>query len=149
MISVTTVILILHIAAGFTALVTGGLASFTRKGGKSHRASGKWYFRAMTGVFITAIALAILKSLAFLFMVGFFSYYFVVRGYRQLYLKGLGRTQQAAPIDWVITGVALVFGIGLVSWAVYQFINGISFWPVPMAFGIISASFGGGKHFCG
>ena len=70
MISVTTVILILHIAAGFTALVTGGLASFTRKGGKSHRASGKWYFRVMTGVFITAIALAILKSLAFLFMVG-------------------------------------------------------------------------------
>ena len=65
---------------------------------------------AMTGVFVTAIALSILKSLAFLFMVGFFSYYFVVRGYRQLYLKGLGRTQKAAAIDWFITGIALLFG---------------------------------------
>jgi hypothetical protein len=141
MTSLMTILLIIHIAAGFTALVTGGLASFTRKGGKAHRRSGKWYFRAMTGVFITAVAIAILKNLAFLFMVGFFSYYFVVRGYRQLYLKGLGRTQKATPLDWTITGVALVFGLGLVSWAVYQLMNSISFWPVPMAFGIISASF--------
>ena len=69
----TTTLLIIHILCGFTALVTGGIASFTKKGGKAHRLSGKWYFGAMTGVFITAIAVSILKSLAFLFMVGFFS----------------------------------------------------------------------------
>ena len=95
----------------------------------------------MTGVFVTAIALAIIKSLAFLFMVGFFSYYFVVRGYRQLYLKGLGRTQKATGLDWFITGIALLFGLGLVGWAVYQKLAAISFWPVPLTFGIISTSF--------
>jgi hypothetical protein len=139
--TITTFLLILHILSGFIALITGGIASFTRKGGKGHRRSGKWYFRAMTGVFVTAIAISLLKNLAFLFMVGFFSYYFVVRGYRQLYLKGLGRTQKALPVDWFITAVALLFGLGLVSWAVYQKANNISFWPVPLTFGLISASF--------
>ena len=137
----TTVLLIIHVVSGFTALITGGIASFTKKGGARHRSSGKWYFGAMTGVFVTAIAVAILKNLAFLFMIGFFSYYFVVRGYRQLYLKGLGRTQKATALDWAITSVAFLFGIGLLGWAVYQKMASISFWPVPMVFGIVSASF--------
>lgn len=136
-----TVLLILHVASGFTALITGGIASLTRKGGKGHRRSGKIYFRAMTGVFVTATSIGILKSLAFLFMVGFFSYYLVVRGYRVLYLKGLGRSQKAAALDWFISGTALLFGIGLVAWAVSQYTKGIGFWPVPLVFGSISAGF--------
>lgn len=136
-----TILLILHVLSGFTALVTGGLASFTKKGGNGHRRSGRWYFWAMTGVFVTAIALSILKSLVFLFMIGFFSYYFVVRGYRLLYLKGLGRSQKATPLDWIISASALLFGIGLVAWAVQQKLADNSFWPVPMVFGIISAAF--------
>lgn len=136
-----TVLLILHIASGMTALITGGIASFTRKGGKGHRASGKWYFWAMTGVFITATSIGILKNLAFLFMVGFFSYYFVVRGYRVLYLKGLGRSQKATALDWFISGIAGLFGLGLVGFAVYLFTKGNSFWPVPLVFGFTSAGF--------
>lgn len=136
-----TLLLILHITSGFTALITGGIASATRKGGKGHRSSGKIYFWAMTGVFITACLLGVLKEKAFLFMVGFFSYYLVVRGYRQLYLKGLGRTQKATALDWSITGTALLFGIGLIVWAVYQYTRGIGFWPVPLVFGFISAGF--------
>jgi len=139
--TLTTILLILHVIAGFTSLITGGIASSTRKGGQGHRRAGKWYFWGMTGVFITAIAVSILKNLAFLFMIGFFSYYFVVRGYRMLYLKGLGRSQKAGALDWFITAVALLFGIGLVTWAVTQKLNGNSFWPVPAVFGIVSASF--------
>ena len=139
--TLTTVLLILHVITGFTALITGGIASFTRKGGKGHRTAGKWYFWAMTGVFVTAIAVSILKNLAFLFMIGFFSYYFVVRGYRVLYLKGLGRSQKAGGLDWFISGMALLFGIGLLIFAVILKRNNISFWPVPTVFGIVSASF--------
>lgn len=139
--TITTFFLILHILSGFTALVTGGIASFTKKGGKGHRSSGKWYFWAMTGVFVTAIVISILKNLAFLFMIGFFSYYFVVRGYRHLYLKGLGKTQKAAGIDWFVMAVALLFGIGLLAWATMQKIQGNSFWPVPFVFGLVSTGF--------
>ena len=136
-----TVLLIIHVASGFTALVTGGIASLTRKGGKVHRSSGKIYFWAMTGVFITATAIGILEGLAFLFMVGFFSYYFVVRGYRVLYLKGLGRSQQATILDWFISGIALLFGLSLIVWSVSQLRGGSSFWPVPMVFGLTSIFF--------
>jgi uncharacterized membrane protein len=139
--SFITIFLILHVASGFTALITGGMASVTHKGGKTHKVSGRWYFWAMTGVFITALTIGILKSLPFLFMVGFFSYYFVVRGYRQLFLKGLGRTQKATALDWFITGIAFLFGLGLIGWSVYQNINHISFWPVPFVFGTISVGF--------
>lgn len=139
--TLTTVLLILHVVAGFVSLLTGGLASFTQKGGKAHRRWGKWYFWGMTGVFITAIAISILKELAFLFMVGFFSYYFVVRGYRILYLKKLGSAQKAAPLDWFVMSMALLFGIGLVIWAVLQKLSDSSFWPVPMVFGLTSAAF--------
>lgn len=139
--TVLTLLLVLHVVSGFTALITDGIASFTRKGGKGHRRSGQWYFWAMTGVFITAIAISVLKSLAFLFMVGFFSYYFVVRGYRMLYLKGLGRSQKPAVLDWAIMSAALLFGLGLMVWAVSQKLSGSSFWPVPMVFGGISTGF--------
>jgi hypothetical protein len=139
--TIITILLILHVTTGFTALVTGGMASFTRKGGKGHRASGRWYFWAMTGVFVTAVAVSLLKNLAFLFMVGFFSYYFVVRGYRLLYLKGLGRTQKPALLDWAIMSSALIFGVSLIGWATRQMLSGNSFWPVPMVFGIVSAGF--------
>ncbi len=135
------VLLIIHIASGFTALVTGGIASMTRKGGGGHRTSGKWYFWAMTGVFITATAIGILKSLAFLFMVGFFSYYFVVRGYRILYLKNLGRMQKPLPLDWAICASAALFGLSLITWSVSQYLHGNSFWPVPLAFGLTSGGF--------
>lgn len=139
--AISFAILLLHILSGFTALVSGGISSLTKKGGPAHRRSGKWYFWAMTGVFITATALGLLKSNAFLFMVGFFSYYLVCRGYRLLYLKKLGQGQKAAGLDWGISLTALAFGIGLLGWALQQQMAGSSFWPVPLVFGIISGGF--------
>lgn len=136
-----TVLLVLHVLAGMTALFTGGIASATKKGDKRHRLSGKWYFWSMTGVFVTAVALSIFKSLAFLFMIGFFSYYFVVRGYRILYLKKLGSTQKATALDWFITGSAVLFGASLLVWAFLQLRSGVSFWPVPFVFGLTSIGF--------
>jgi hypothetical protein len=139
--AITFSFLILHIVVGFLSLVTGGIASFAKKGSKAHRRAGKWYFWGMTGVFVTAIILSIVKSLAFLFMIGFFSYYFVVRGYRILYLKGLGSHQKAGRLDFFITGNALLFGVGLITWSALQFRAGHSFWPVPAVFGVVSTAF--------
>ena len=136
-----TLFLILHVLSGFIALITGGLASFARKGGKGHKKAGRWYFGSMTGVFVTAVVISIANGLLFLFMVGFFSYYLVVRGYRLLYLKDLGRTQQPAPLDWLITGTAMLFGLSLIGWALVQNGQGNTFWPVPLVFGGISAAF--------
>src|SRR5580692_11992297 len=112
------IILVLHIIGGSTALVSGLLAMLTKKGGKNHRLSGKFYFGGMTAVFISAIILSIGHHSPFLLMVGFFSYYAVVRGYRILSLKKLGRGQQAKPLDWMIMAVAAVFILGLLWWGI-------------------------------
>jgi hypothetical protein len=128
--------LVIHIIGGFTALISGFIASITQKGKSRHRGSGKAYFWGMTAVFITAVALGILKEAWFLFMIGFFSYYLVVRGYRILYLKGLGRGQKATTLDWAISATALLFGLALIGWSLLAAPKG--FGPVPLVFGLIS-----------
>ncbi|OLY94031.1 hypothetical protein SAMN05444008_110161 [Cnuella takakiae] len=134
-----TLLLIIHIAGGFTALISGFIAAITQKGGPAHRKTGKIYFWGMTIVFITAISLGILKENWFLFMVGFFSYYMVVRGYRILYLKKLGAGQKAAPLDWAIAITAIHFGAALVISSLVHGLGGFN--PVPFVFGALAISF--------
>ena len=134
-----TILLGLHVIGGFAALITGFIASVTAKGKTRHRQSGRIYFWAMTVVFITATVLGILKERWFLFMVGFFSYYLVVRGYRILYLKKLGAGQHARWIDWSIVSIAMAFGASLVAWSLLAAPKGLT--TVALVFGGICMIF--------
>src|SRR4051812_26417176 len=109
-------IIYFHAMCGFVALLTGGIAMSTPKGGAVHRLAGKFYFFSMTGVFITAVYVSIVHDIPFLLMVGFFSYYMACSGYRSLYLKRLHLEQQPETLDWVITAVAGTFNAGLFCW---------------------------------
>jgi hypothetical protein len=53
--------LVVHIAAGLAAVVTGGIAALTRKGSPRHVRAGRWFYRAITAVFLTATALSIMR----------------------------------------------------------------------------------------
>ena len=53
--------LAVHIIAGLTAVVSGATAALSRKGGARHVGSGRWFYRAITVVFATATALAIMR----------------------------------------------------------------------------------------
>ena len=133
------ILLVLHIIGGFVALITGFIASITAKGKTRHRQSGRLYFWGMTVVFVTAIVIGIARERWFLFMVGFFSYYLVVRGYRILYLKKLGAGQSARWIDWGVAGIAMTFGLALLVWSFLGAPKGIA--PVALVFGVISMGF--------
>ncbi len=137
-----SIFLIVHIAGGSIALITGLIAMLTHKGGKAHRLTGKIYFGGMTAVFITSIYLSIAHSNPFLFMVGFFSYYMVVRGYRILFLKNLGRGQIVPRLDWIIAAVGMLAGAALVFYGVR---NGVilhhTYGYVALPFGILSMNF--------
>lgn len=135
------IVLILHILGGFSALATGALAMLTRKGGRVHRLNGKIYFGGMTAVFISAVILSVAHHIPFLLMVGFFSYYMVVRGYRALYLKKLGRGQKAGTLDWAIILAAAGFVFYLVIWGIIQATVGNGFGYVGMVFGGLGSSF--------
>jgi hypothetical protein len=50
-----------HVLAGLTAVATGATAALSRKGSPRHVRTGRWYYRAITTVFGTAIVLAAMR----------------------------------------------------------------------------------------
>jgi uncharacterized membrane protein len=133
--------LIIHIIGGATSLLSGLVAMFTQKGGRSHRLAGKIYFGGMTAVFIGAVVVAIAHRNDFLLMVGFFSYYMTVRGYRILSLKKLDRGQKFAPLDWIIVSVSAIFIFTLITWGVWAWMQGSGMGIVGLVFGLIGLTF--------
>ncbi|HTI12311.1 MAG TPA: hypothetical protein VL832_27250 [Puia sp.] len=134
-------LLILHIIGGTVALLSGLFAITTQKGGKNHRLSGKFYFGGMTAVFISAVALSIGHHKPFLLMVGFFSYYMVVRGYRILYLKKLGKGQKPTGLDWAIVIIAGAFIVYLLCWGIVFVVWGVGMGIVAIVFGALGCLF--------
>jgi uncharacterized membrane protein len=128
-------VLIIHIVSGFTALITGFLSMLNRKGSSRHRLTGKIFFVGMTGVFISATIISISKSLAFLFMVGFFSYYLACSGYRSLYLKKLHLKQKPKALDWLISLTGIIAGIALILFSIGWFSSRGPWGLVPLIFG--------------
>jgi hypothetical protein len=53
--------LAVHVIAGLTAVLTGAVAALAGKGSPRHMRAGRWYYRAITVVFTTATALAIMR----------------------------------------------------------------------------------------
>lgn len=133
--------LIVHIAGGTAALVSGLVAMLTQKGGRAHRRAGIVYFAGMSAVFVSAVILSIARNNIFLLLVGFFSYYLTVRGYRILYLKNLSAGQKPTTVDWLITGVASLFILTLVGWGVTLLTVGERMGIVALVFGGIGATF--------
>ncbi|WP_193187708.1 hypothetical protein [Nisaea sediminum] len=83
-----------HIVFGALSLAAAAFAVAAPKGRRLHRIAGRIYVLAMTGVFVSAIMLSLRSNDLFLMVVGIFSYYMVLSGYRALYLK-----QPAASAD--------------------------------------------------
>src|SRR5262249_9052937 len=53
--------LAVHVAAGLTAVLTGAAAALTRKGSPRHIRAGRWFYWAITVVFVTATILAAMR----------------------------------------------------------------------------------------
>lgn len=121
-----SLILVLHIAGGTIALISGLISMLSAKGGHLHKLAGKIYFWGMTAVFMGALIIATSRKLDFLLMVAFFSYYMTVRGYRILSLKKLHQGQQAATLDWMILLISGIFVITLFGWGIWALISGAS-----------------------
>ena len=51
----------IHVIAGLTAVIAGAIAALTSKGSSRHIRAGRWFYRAITVVFSTAAALAIMR----------------------------------------------------------------------------------------
>lgn len=106
-------VLVAHIAAGFVALLVGPVAMAAAKGGPLHRRSGRLYVRAMAFVVASAAVLALYGSDTFLLAIAVLSFYLTFTGYRSLFQKKLHQGEGVTPLDWAVSSVTLLFGVGL------------------------------------
>ena len=101
-----TLILYVHIAAGFTALVTGLVPMFAKKGGKTHILWGKVYFWAMFMVALTALLrFQMQMMLIFLAAIAIFSFYNTFTGVRLIQRKDF---QKPSWLDYFASILAML-----------------------------------------
>src|SRR2546430_5351461 len=76
--------LAVHVLAGLTAVVTGAVAALVRKGSPGPIRAGRWYYLAITVVFVTATVLAALRWRQdyYLFIIGAVAFTAATIGYQ-------------------------------------------------------------------
>ncbi len=109
---------LVHIVAGFLALVVAPAALVAAKGGRAHRRWGTLYFWAMAVVAGSAVILAIWRPIAWLALVAIFSFYSAFSGYRALFRKRPYAGEAASAWDWLAAIVtfavsAALFALGV------------------------------------
>ncbi len=104
-----TLALIVHIIAGFTALLTGTAILIIRKGGKVHRRAGLVFFIALIAVSFSAFTLSLIRPNPFLFMIGAFTLYQGLSGYRAVKV----RLQHTGALDLLITLLGAVNAVAM------------------------------------
>ena len=103
--------LIIHIAAGFIALLTGLIAIVAKKGQKVHRIVGKIYFWSMLIVAGSAAFMSLIKDLSFFLMLSMFAFYASYAGFRAIRNK----TRRANWLDWLTVAGAIVTSLFMVT----------------------------------
>lgn len=132
------ILLPIHIISGVIALASAASALSFKKGKNRHILSGKIFFWAMLGIFITAIPMSIINENIFLFFVAIFSFYLAFSGMR----FGRNRTGIATPLDWIAVGLMIFSGVGMWLLAVNYFVNDNSQYIVLLVFGFLAIGLG-------
>ena len=122
-------VLILHVIAGFLALVTGLIAMVTRKkGGKLHNRTGMIFYWSMFVVFVSTVIFFVLDPLSlkyqFFLTIGIVSFYPAWSGKRVLSMK------KGVVAKWYDTAAAFgigVSGIIMVAYGIYGFTGNVNF----------------------
>lgn len=121
--TVFTCLLILHVAAGFTALFLGVLAMLSVKGGVWHRRSGLVFLGGMTGVFVSAVPMSILHHSPFLLTIAFFSFFLAFTGYRRTKIKV---PSMASWADKTVMAMEGLVGLGMIGTGIWYWQQGNS-----------------------
>ena len=123
-------LLVTHVLAGITALLSAAVAIASKKGQALHRRTGNIYSVAMGYIVSSAFPLAILRPNPFLFCVACFSGYLVWTGYR----RATHRAPQLTRFDrWtVLAGIVVIAGMAI--YGAYMVTNGESLGVVLLVF---------------
>lgn len=130
-------LLLIHILSGSTSMACSLAAITTQKGSAQHKRYGRYFFYGMTGVFITAIPMSLIKKNLFLFLIALFSYYLVYSGKR--YAR---RRDNIIPIsDWIVCFSMIIASLIMVALGIWNFSVNDSQSIVLIVFGLLGMSF--------
>lgn len=130
-------LLLIHILSGSTSMSCSLAAIATKKGSAQHKRYGRYFFYGMTGVFITAIPMSLIKKNLFLFLIALFSYYLVYSGKR--YAR---RHDNIIPIsDWIVCFSMIAASLIMVALGIWNFNVHDSQSIVLIVFGLLGMSF--------
>ena len=104
-------LLAVHIFFGTIALFASVTALSSAKGKKLHRHAGRYFFWAMTGIFVTAIPMSLIIASEFLLCIAIFSYYLAYTGQRYV-LRG---ELLATGLDYAVSYLMLLLSILMIS----------------------------------
>jgi 1,4-dihydroxy-2-naphthoate octaprenyltransferase len=130
--------LAVHVIAGLVAVITGAAAALARKGSPRHIRAGRWYYRAITVVFLTATALAAMRWRQdwYLFAIGAVAFTAATIGFQHRRRHRTGDTAHIAGMGIGYIAMLTAFyvdnGPHLPLW---DRLPTIAFWLLPSAVG--------------
>ncbi|WP_259015420.1 hypothetical protein [Emticicia fluvialis] len=129
--------LVIHVICGFLSLSTGLVAMIAEKGKKAHNISGKIFYWAMLGVFVTTIVFFVIYpaqlKYQFFLTIGIISFYPNFSGKRLLSMKKAIFPQL---IDWVAAWAVGLCGVVMLGYSVYGFLHPEGFNGLAILFAI-------------
>ena len=130
--------LAVHVIGGLTAVAAGAIAALSRKGSPRHVHAGRWFYRAITVVFITATILAAMRWRQdyHLFLIGTVAFTAAAIGYQHRRRHRPGDTGH-------ITGMGVAYVAMLTAFYVdngphlplWDRLPALAFWLIPSAIG--------------
>jgi hypothetical protein len=130
--------LAVHVLAGLTAVAAGAVAALARKGSPRHVRAGRWYYRAITAVFVTAVILAVMRWRQdyYLVIIGALAFSAATVGYQHRRRHRPGDTGHIAGMGTAYVAMLTAFyvdnGPHLPLW---DRLPDLAFWLLPSAVG--------------
>ena len=103
------VLLVLHIAAGYSALMAAILAVATRKGERWHVYAGRIFTAGMAVVFLTAVPMTAIKPNLFLLLIAVFSFYLALTGW----MRARNRGSRPLLAEWIAAVVMALTSVAM------------------------------------
>ena len=134
-----TIFIAIHAISGMISLVAGTISVIAKKGGKAHKKSGKIFFYGMLLAGGSGIVASLLPGHynPFLFVVGLFSIYLVLSGYRALKFTKVKTRAQLRP-DIILAWGMITVAVLMISFGSYVLIKIDTIGVVLIIFGVIA-----------
>ena len=132
------ILLIIHIISGSIGLFAGTINITRKKGDNIHKKVGLFFLYGMLVNGFSGLFMSLIHINLFLLIIAVFSIYMASTGYRCLFLKQLNKGEKPKLIDWVLSSIMLLFGIGFIIFGSCLLFKINYFGIVMLVFGTVS-----------